>query len=311
MLGTLFEIVVPVFLIVGAGYGAVRSRYLPDAIVDPLVGIGVRVTVPALLFLAMYRLDLGQAMHPGALGAFFLAGTVAFFGAMALSRLVWHRRPGEAVVVGFSAFFPNAVMLGIPIAERAFGPATLAAVFGIIAFHSVYNYFLGFMVMEAVRRDSESVLAGARKAFVTAFTNPLMVGLMAGLAANILDLPLPGVAEDALEMLARAALPVALFSIGGVLTRYRVRDEIGEALMVSAFSLVVHPGLAWVLTAHVFALADDYVRAAVVMAAMPTGINSYIFATIFNRAVGTAASSVLLATVLSIGTITGWLAFLG
>ena len=54
----------------------------------------------------------------------------------------------------------------------------------------------------------------------------------------------------------------------------------------------------------------DNKLATVVMAAMPTGINSYIFAAIYGRAVGTAANSVLIGTVLSVLTITGWLAFL-
>ena len=80
--------------------------------------------------------------------------------------------------------------------------------------------------------------------------------------------------------------------------------------MVSAFSLLVHPALAWILSDLVFGLASDFVRAAVILAAMPAGINGYIFAAMYNRAVGTAASSALLATALSLLTVTGWLAFL-
>ena len=310
ILATLLGIVVPVFLLIGAGYAAIRLRVLPDASVDALVKFQISAAVPCLLFLAMYRTDLGVALHLEAQISFYLAGTIVFFTAMYVSRLIWRRRPGESVVVGFCALFPNAVMLGIPITERGFGETALAAVFGIIAFHSMYNYFLGFVMMEAVRRDSETVLAGLRKAFMTTITNPLMIGLLLGMAANLATLPIPGMVEDALDMLARAAIPVSLFALGGVLTRYRLRDEIGESLMVSVFSLIVHPTLAWVLTEKVFALPAPYVQATVVMAAMPTGINSYIFAAMYGRAVGTAANAVLIGTVLSVFTITGWLAFL-
>ena len=311
ILATLLAITVPVFLIIAAGYAAVRTGYMPDGVVDALVRFSVTAAVPCLLFLAMYRVDLATAIDTYTLIAFFTGGTVTFFATMAVSRLVWKRRPGEAVAVGFCAFFPNAVMLGIPITERSFGAETLAALFGVIAFHSIYNYFLGFVTMEAVRRDSETILAGLRKAFVTSFSHPLMIGLLAGIAANLVSLPLPGVVEDGLDMMASAALPVALFSIGGVLTRYRLRDEIGEATMVSVFTLLIHPLIAWVLTAQVFGLEDHFVRAAVTVSAMPAGINSYIFATMYNRAVGTAANAVLLSTILSVATITFWLAFLG
>ncbi|MGD1926880.1 MAG: AEC family transporter [Paracoccaceae bacterium] len=308
---TLLEIVVPVFLLISAGYFSVLSKFLTSAIMDALIKFQVSVAVPVLLFNAMYHTDLGTSLNIYAMIGFFGSGTVAFFAAILLSRIVWKRRPGEAVAVGFCAFFPNAVMLGIPIADRAFGEATMGAVFGIIAFHSMYNWFMGFVTMEAVRRDSETIWAGFRKAFTTTFQNPLMIGLMLGMAANLVGLPIPTVGQDALNMMADAALPVALFALGGVLTRYSIKAEISEALMVSVFSLLVHPAVAWVITALIFDLPTPYVQATVLIACMPTGINSYIFATVYNRAVGTAASTVIIATILSLGTITGWLWFLG
>ena len=308
---TLLEIVVPVFLIIAAGYLTVRIGFIPDAAIDPLVKFQVAAGVPCLLFVSMLRTDLATAINPWTLLAFFTSGTIVFLLAILLARRFWNRRPGEAVAVGFCAFFPNAVMLGIPITERAFGEPALAAVFGIIAFHSMYNWFVGFIAMEAVRRDSESIAVGVARAFTTTFQNPLMVGLMLGILWNILSLPLPRVALDAIDMMAGAAIPVALFALGGVLTRYRLLDKISEASMVTVITLVVHPAIAWVLTDLVFGLPLPFVQACVVITAMPTGINSYIFASLYNRAVGTAASSVLLSTAVSVATITGWLAFLG
>lgn len=310
-LATLLDIVVPVFLVVGAGYAAVRTGYLPANVADALVTYTTSAAVPCLFFVSMTKVDLGMAVDWRAAAAFFAASTAGFAAAMALSRIVWHRRPGQSVSVGFSSMFSNVVMLGIPITERAFGPEVVAAVFGIIAFHSPYNFLFGFTAMEIVRRDGQSVWIALGRAFSTAFRNPLMVGLLLGIGWNLSGLPVPSLAGDALEMLAATALPAALFSLGGILTRYRLRDEIGEACMVSTISLLVHPGLAWLLTAHVFGLAPEYVRAAVVLAAMPAGINGYIFASLYDRAVGTAANTVLLSTILSVGTITFWLAVVG
>lgn len=311
ILATLLQIVVPVFLLIGAGYFSAWSRFLTAEIMDALIKFQVSIAVPVLLFNAMYHTDLSTSLNIYAMIGFFGSGTIAFFTAIFLSRTFWKRRPGEAVAVGFCAFFPNAVMLGIPISDRAFGESAMGAVFGIIAFHSMYNWFMGFVTMEAVRRDSETVLAGFRKAFTTTFQNPLMIGLMLGMAANLIALPIPQMGQDALDMMADAALPVALFALGGVLTRYNIKAEVSEALMVSVFSLLVHPAVAWVITAVIFDLPLPYVQATVLIAAMPTGINSYIFATVYNRAVGTAASTVIIATALSLITITGWLWFLG
>jgi predicted permease len=311
IVATLIDIVAPVFFVVAAGYVSVRSRFLPDGIVDPLVKYAVSIAVPSLLFMAMLRVDLATAINPLVLLAFFGSSTLIFLSVMVVSRVIWRRRPGESVAVGFCGIFSNVVMLGIPIAERAFGAGVMAAVFGIIAFHSIYNYFLGFISMELIRRDGGTLFHALRRAFMTTFRNPLMIGLVAGMAANLSGIELPKVAIDGLEMVAASALPVALFSLGGVLTRYRLLDQVGEAAMVAVFSLTVHPTLAWLVTSVIMDLPIDYVRAAVLLAAMPAGINGYIFATLYNRAVGTAASAALLGTLLSIGTISLWLTLLG
>lgn len=306
----LFYIIAPVFLVVGAGYAAVRLRYFPETGVDALVKYAVGAAVPVLLFLSMTQIDLATAVNTGALIAFFTGGTVCFLGAMTLSRLIWKRRPGEGVAVGFVSFFPNVVMLGIPIAERAFGPEAMGAVFGVIAFHSIYNYFVGFIAMELVRSDRAGIAVALSRAFLTSFKNPLMIGLVSGMAVNLVGLPITGVPLAALEMVAASALPVALFSLGGVLTRYSLKAEFGEALMASLFSLLVHPALGWLIAGPILGLEQVYVQAVVILAAMPAGINGYIFATLYGRAVGTAASAALIATAMSLVTVTGWLAFL-
>lgn len=307
----LLTIVMPVFLVVGAGYAAVRFRIFPDAGVDPLVRFATGIAVPVLLFRAMYNLDLAAAIRWDHLASFYIAALVCFFGAMAAARLGWRRRPGEAVSVGFLAFFSNTVLLGLPIIERAYGAPELEAAFAIVAMHAPFGYLVGILTMEFMRRDGAPLSTALKRTASGMFQNALTIGIAAGLAVNLSGFRLWEPVEGAVDMVARAALPVALFGLGGVLTRYALKRALGEATMASGFSLLVHPFLAWVLAAHVFGLPEPFVRSAVVIAAMPAGVNGYVFAQMYDRAVGTAASGVLLATLLSVGTITFWLAFLG
>lgn len=307
----LLLIVLPVFLVVGLGFTAVKTRIFPDAGIDALIGFATNIAVPALLFRSIYELDLGAALDPGHMTAFYGGALACFVGATLASRMVWKRRPGEAVAVGFSALFSNSVLLGLPIFERAYGAGAMEPVFALIAFHAPFCYFVGIMTMEFSRRDGLPVRVALARAGRAMFKNGLMVGIALGFAFNLGGVPVPDPVASTIDMLAAAALPVALFGLGGVLTRYRMRAEIGEAAMVSAFSLILHPLLAYLLAAHVFGLDDGFVRAAVLIAAMPPGVNGYIFAAMYGRAVGTAASTVLLATLLSVATVTVWLAFLG
>lgn len=308
----LFVIVLPVFLLVGAGFAAARAGVLREGAIDGLIAFATNIAVPVLLFRAIYRLDLGRAIEPAHLVAFYGAAVTCFAGATLASRFLWKRRPGEAVAAGFPALFSNSVLLGLPIFERAYGggPA-MEPVFAIVAVHAPFCYLVGILTMEFARRDGVKVRVALVRAARPMFRNALTIGILLGFAFNLGAVPVPAPVAETLDMLARAALPVALFGLGGVLTRYRLRAAVSEASMVSAFSLLLHPALAFVLAAHVFALPEPYVRAAVLIAAMPPGINGYVFAAMYDRAVGTAASTVLLATAASVLTITVWLAVLG
>lgn len=84
----------------------------------------------------------------------------------------------------------------------------------------------------------------------------------------------------------------------------------GEVAMISVNKLVLHPGIAFVLCRFVFQLPDELLKPIVVMAAMPPGINAYVFANMYNRAENIAASAVLFATAISILSISAWLIFL-
>lgn len=307
----LLAIVLPVFLVVGSGYGAVRLKLFPDEGVTVLVKFTTGFAVPCLLFMAMYRLELGSAMRLDHMVAFYGSALACFAGAGLISRILLRRRPGEAVSVGFSAMFGNSVLLGIPIMERAYDEAAMAAMFALIAFHAPVFYAVGIFAMEMLKKGGAGAIGAAGRTVRAIAGNPLMLGLGLGLAANFAGIALPAALEEAIAMIARSALPVALFGLGGVLTRYALRSEIGEALMISIFSLVIRPALAWLLAGPLFGLPEPFLRAAVVMAAMPPGVNGYVFAAMYDRAVGTAASAVILGTVLSLATITVWLALLG
>ncbi len=306
----IFLTVAPVFIVLAAGYVAVRAGYLPVAIADQLNNFAVRLAVPALLFGAMVDLDLAAAFAPPMLAGFYGGAIAGFALAIMLARTVWKRRPGEAVAVGFAAMFSNTVLLGLPIVERAYGEHSLEAAFGIIAFHAPLLYAVGMVTMEFSRRDGRPLgetLASAGKSIAV---NPLMIGILFGLAVNLSGLGLPEPVSAAVAMLSAAAIPAALVGIGAALTQYRLRADLGEALMVSAIALILHPAIAWTVTHLVFALPPEQVRAATVVAAMPPGMNIYIFAVMYDRATSLAASTLLVATALSVVSITLWLTLL-
>lgn len=299
--------VIPVFLVLGAGYASVRLGWLKAEMSEYLNAYAVRLAVPMLLFRAMYGLDFSTAFYPPMLAGFYAGALAAFVAGIVLARKVWKRRPGEAVAVGFCAMFSNTVLLGVPIISRAYGEDVLTPAFGIISLHAPCLYAVGMLTMELSRRDGRPLSQALAAAARSILANPLMIGVVCGAALNFAGRPLPEFATAAVEMIADSAIPVALVGMGAALTRYAVRAEVAESLVVSLLSLIAHPLIALVLTHHVMDLPHEYVRAAVLIAAMPPGMNVYIFALMYDRAVALSASAVLIATTLSIATISAWL----
>ncbi|MHA3915619.1 AEC family transporter [Halovulum sp. GXIMD14793] len=303
----LLDVVLPVFIIIGAGYGLTKAGLFRDEYLDGLVKFSQNIAIPCLLFRAAMNLDLSRVFDPRLLFSFYAGAATTFAIGIIGARLIFGKRPGEAVAIGFGSLFSNSVILGVPIVTLAFGGLALDATFAIVSIHAPFCYLLGITVMEISRADGRGPAGTAKAVLRAMLKNALMIGLLLGFAANFSGLELPKVGQRALEMMVAAALPTALFSLGGVLTRYRIRSAIGPALMTSALSLIAHPAIAYTLSHHILDLPPDFVRAATLTAAMPPGVNTYVFATMYNRSEDIAASTVLLATGLALLSVPVWL----
>lgn len=305
----LLDVILPVFLVIGFGYGAVRTGVFADSGVEGLMKFSQNFAIPCLLFSAIATLDLGAVLRPDLLAAFYVGAGTGFLAGLFGARLIFGRPWEDAVVVGFCCLFSNSVMLGLPITERAYGAEALAANFVIVALHAPFCYLVGITVMEAVRNRGRGVVATMGRVAVSMAKNGLMIGIALGFVVNVAGLPVPGVVGEALRFMIAAALPAALFGLGGVLARYRPEGDFRLIAYVCAVSLVLHPAVVWSL-GTLLGLTEAQMRSAVLTAAMAPGVNSYIFASLYGRAMRVAASSVLLATALSVGTVWLWLQLL-
>lgn len=301
------NVVIPVFAIIGLGYLAVRFRLYPSEGVRGLVAFVNNFATPCLLFQAMLTSDFGDTFNWSIIGPFYAGSLFSLIAGSVIAVKFFKNRPGEGVSSGFAAMFTNTVLIGIPIMQRAYGEDSLPIVFSIIAFHAPMLITIGMLVMELVRRDGAPLHKALGVAALRVVQNPLLWGVGLGLLGNMygLELPEPGVAF--LTMMSAAVLPAALFGLGGALNEYKLSDNWSQALAMSTFKLIIHPAIAWLLMVPVLHVDPQIARYGVLLAAMPTGINAYVFATYYNRAVNVATNTVLISTVASVVTVSVWL----
>lgn len=306
---TLLDVILPVFLVIGFGYVSVWRGWFPVAGIDGVMRFAQSFAIPCLLFQSIAKLDLSASFDPRLLISFYSGAAISFTLGTIGARLMFRRDWEDCVAIGFCCLFSNSILLGLPITERAYGPDALTGNFAIVSFHSPFCYGLGITVMEFVRNRGQSGLNLARNISSAMFHNPLVLGILAGFAVNLTGLPIPTVADDALALIVRAALPAALFALGGVLIQYRPEGDLKAIAMVCVLALLVHPAIVWMMGAG-FGLPQDLFRSGVLTAAMAPGFNAYIFANMYGRARRVAASSVLIATGVSVLTAWMWLTIL-
>jgi predicted permease len=145
------------------------------------------------------------------------------------------------------------------------------------------------------------------------------IGLGALFSANAWALP--SMLSQTVDLMAAAAPPVALFTIGAVLVRpaqtasataWQWRQG-GLELMMTLTKLLVHPVSAgvvgWLLQQAGLPLSEGALMAVVLVAALPSASNSALLAERFAADSGRITRVILLTTVLAFPSFSAWVAF--
>lgn len=308
-MSALLDVILPVFLVIGFGYLARWRGLIDDKAVETIMQFAQNFAVPLLLFKGISTLDLGAQFQAPLLISFYSGalsgGLFAFLGA----RYLFKRSLTDCVAIGFVGLFSNSLLLGIPITERAYGVEALSANFAIISIHSPMLYAIGITAMEVARAQGQDLPKAdiLRKIIRAMSHNPMIIGITAGLVVNLAQIPMPTPVLSAVTLMSQAAIPAALFGLGGVLVRYKPEGDMRVIAFAVVATLIVHPVVTYFASTQVFALETAALRSAVLTGAMAPGVNAYLFANMYDSAKRVAASAVLLGTALSLFTIFAWL----
>lgn len=117
--------------------------------------------------------------------------------------------------------------------------------------------------------------------------------------------------KTVIDGLAGAAIPCALIAMGLALHHHGLKTPLAQTAPITTLKLIVHPAIVYVLAFHVFVVPPVWAGVAVLFAAMPTGINAFLFAARYKTSQALASSTIALSTGVSPATIMFWLWMLG
>ncbi|MFK8252700.1 AEC family transporter [Ancylobacter terrae] len=302
-------IVAPVFALIGVGYGASRTGLLGERAADGLSEFVFGLAVPVLIFKTLTEVAVPATGQPWGYWIAYFAGAFGVFAiSMFAARRLFGRSHAEAVVFGFCAGQANTVFMGVPLILKAFGPEGAVPLFLLIAIHLPVMMLVATLLAEGVGRGLSGpalLKLGRALAF-----NPILIGIYAGALAKIVGFVPSGVPKQTLDLLAAAASPCALVSLGLALHRYPIRGDFAPSAMLAGLKLCIHPALVFLLV-QVLPMPKVWGQVAVAFAAMPCGVNAYLLAQRHKAGVAATASAVSLSTVVSLFTVTVWFLILG
>ena len=266
-----FLLLLPVVGVAALGYLSVRLDYVSQAAADGLMRFVVAVAVPAFLFRTLVRADLPADFGKvwGLLLSYYLGAVAVYLIGLAVARYAFRGGSAEQNALAAGASQANVVLLGIPAVFLILGGKQAVPLALLVGVHALVLGVLASVVQQLRRRQAGGLPGVFKDLLVEQVRSPILLAFVGGVIYARFDLPLSGPPDDVLRLLASAAVPCALFALGGVLVRYRIGGDLQQAMAASMLKLAVHPLLAWVLANQVFGLSGAWTWVVVMLAAMP------------------------------------------
>ena len=211
------------------------------------------------------------------------------------------KRPAaDAPAIAMTSAFGNSLMLGLPLAIGVYGNLATPVVALILAVHAPIWWVLG-MLHSSVTGDftGQSRFSIVKSTISDLTRNPIILGIAAGVLWRMTGLPLPATIDRLLELMAQASVPTALVALGLSLVNFEIRGQWPTLSSMLLLKLALMPALAWAIATYVFQLDATTRGIIVIIAAMPTGANAFLFAVRLDRAVNSTSGAVALGTLLA------------
>ncbi|QTD45915.1 AEC family transporter [Ottowia testudinis] len=299
----------PFFALVLCGYLAARSRLLP---LDAVAGLNMFVlyfALPCMLFRFGGTTPAAQLFHP-VIALLWLAVAATVVAATA----GWARRHGarwpDAAMGALVAAFPNSGFMGVPLILALLGPGAVGPVMATLLVDLAVTTSLCIGLSQWGAAGEHGPAKAVASALRGVLRNPMPWSILLGALSGIWGLTPWAPLGKTVQLLADAASPVALFTIGAVLARSRMRPAAAadgaapprDVAVLVAAKLLLHPLLVWgmgLLAVRAGALTAPALASLVLVAALPAASNVSLLAERFGADNGRVARVILWSTALA------------
>lgn len=304
----LLLLTLPIYLLVGLGYVIVRSSYVSAADLKPIGQLVLRVSMPALIFLAISRLPIREALRWDFIGGYLAGSLLVFAFGFLTARLLFGRPMAAAAMIALGMSCSNSAFMAFPIATTVVGegPAIQVLPLAMLVENTI---IVPLALTLAEMQGGQSPVLALRKTLASMGRNPLLLAVAAGLAFTALGLQLPEFLNRTLAMLAPIAAPVALLSIGGTVATLTARLINPPIILVVVSKLILHPLAVWAGLSLIPDLDPVLITTGIIFAAAPM-LSTFALLGLRYKLEAATATALIFATAASFFSISGLIALL-
>jgi predicted permease len=336
----ILTLTLPFFALVACGYLAARFGLLALLPIPGLNGFVLFFALPCMLYRFGASAPVAQLFDPGVALTYLFCGLLMVAMCLALTR---RQAPNwnDAAFGALVAAFPNTGFMGVPLLVALLGTAATTPVIVSLLVDMVFTTSLCIALSRlgrargahpladttgatsaGVMQGSGNACAAAAKALWSVAINPLPWAILAGALVSWLQVTVPKPLASTVGLLADAASPVALFTIGAVLARSQrlARADSAHAVPwqavvpVALMKLFLHPmlvfGVGWAAIALGWPLHAFALKVLVLLAALPSASNVVLLAERYGADSGRIARIILVSTACAFFTFAGAVALM-
>ena len=294
---------VPIFLMMVLGLFFNKIGWMDEEFANKMNKFVFRIPLPVLLFGDLAVVDIKEAWDTKFVIFCFIITLISITIAIGISCLLKDRNiQGEFIQ---AAYRSSAALLGIAFIQNIYGNSGQAPLM-IIGSVPLYN-IMAVVVLSFFKPGQNGMdKALLKKTLTGIITNPIIIGIAAGLLWSALKLPMPVILHKAVSSIGGVATPMGLMAMGATFDIKKAFGKI-KPTVIAAFIKLVGFVAVFMPLAVVIGFRREKLIAILVMLGSATTVSSYVMAKNMGHEGVVSSSVVMLTTMCSAFTLTGWL----
>ena len=306
---SIFLLMSPLLLIVLIGYCSAKFSLFSEESNTTFTQLAFFIAMPCQLFFDFSKTPVSQSINVPYILAFVLCMLVTGTFMFTFTRFFLKKSFAESALNIMGSSQVNTAYFAIPLFILVFNNPT--PVLPILIFQTVVLTTIVLLIIEHDLKEKSTEKHGyyfekIKSVFLIMLKNPIILACILGIGFSFFHIQTPVIINKVLKLMGETAAPLALFALGQTLffdLKKIVGKELMEVSIITFIKLLILPTLAFFIGKYIFHLSQFWLASLILMAAMPSPKNMFIFAVRYKLDVKKASTVVAVSTLLSFVTL--------